>query len=166
MNPHMRRLLVFVSLVAMVMAVSVPVQGSESAPPDAELEGRPIDPIDVGELFCDAIDYPDIECFASHAELDAAIVARLGEGLLESGYIRAYADSNFGGASMALDGDISNLGSIGWNNRISSIRSFGSESGTFYENTGYGGWGYFVCCNQQILYVGDLFNDQFSSFDT
>ncbi len=67
-----------------------------------------------------------------------------------TGKIIIYQDSNFGGASREVTGDMSSLTSIGFNDRISSIKVLGSVW-VGYEHSGYQG-------RQYILEEGDYAN--------
>ena len=163
MSVQSRFRLVVASVIAVLMCL--PSAALASDEPTAELDGRRIDPALVSEYHCHDFDNPVFRCFGTESELDADMAARRGGGDFGAGYIRAYADAGLSGSSIILTSDVWNLASIGWNNRISSVQSVGFQSGTFHQHAGYGGWGFFVCCGAGYTYVGDAFNDQFSSFD-
>jgi hypothetical protein len=80
-----------------------------------------------------------------------------------SGYVIAWENSSFGGSSVVLSQNYASLVGIGWNDRISSYKVYTSLTGGFYQHINYGGRLQVFCCYQQIGYVGDLYNDTFSS---
>ncbi len=106
-------------------------------------------------------------CFVSEADRDADFDASRGAGvqaLSGGGWVIAYAQASYAGSSVTMSRSYSNLGSIGWNDVISSYKVYTSLTGAFYKNTSYGGTYQTYCCWSQVPYVGDTFNDTFSSF--
>jgi hypothetical protein len=106
-------------------------------------------------------------CFASEADRDADFeAAREGEiqALSSGGWVIAYVHASYAGSSVTLSQSYTNLGSIGWADVISSYKVYTSLTGAFYKNTSYGGTFQSYCCWAQVPYVGDTFNDTFSSF--
>ena len=79
-------------------------------------------------------------------------------------YVIVFEHGQYAGASMSLSQDYSYLGTIGWNDKISSFKSFGA-SGKFWENAPSGGFAYFFGSTTWVAYVGDQFNDRFSALD-
>ncbi len=142
--------------------------GTSGADITADLNGRAIAPEHIADYYCHDLDFPKIHCFASERELDVAVAGRgigpfAADGLLGVTYVHVFVNSSFGGASAYLANDYVNLGSIGWNDRISSFVALNSQSGRLYDDAYYGGSSYFFCCNISVAYVGDAFNDTFSS---
>jgi hypothetical protein len=147
----------------------------------ADLDGRPIPAVQVGDWHCHDFDYPLIHCFRSADELDAAVVSlgyeplgpgtstteSLGPaslaGLLAVSYVRVFVDASFAGNSAYFSVNYSNLGLIGWNDKISSFVGLDRATGQFWENAGYSGFLFGFCCNAQVSYVGNTSNDKFSS---
>jgi hypothetical protein len=84
-------------------------------------------------------------------------------GVTATAYVRAYADATFGGSSFTFSSDYTNLGAVGWNDRISSYVSLNCGAGEFREHSGYAGFRYAFSCGDQVTYVGDAYNDRFSS---
>ena len=171
-----RRLALLVALAAL-LASAGPVAARDGPEIIADLEGRRIASSEVGEYHCHDLDFPRIHCFTSSAEVEAAVAA-LGVdpgpapagsasndalAALATSYVRIFADANFAGSSAYLSVNYSNLGSIGWNDRISSFYGLSSARGEFREHVDYAGFTYGFCCNQQVSYVGDAYNDKFSS---
>ena len=172
-----RRLAVLLALAAL-LASARPVAADDAPQIIADLEGRVIASTEVGEYHCHDFDFPRIHCFTSSAELEAAVAALGvdpgpqepasmgsgdGLGILATNYVRIFADASFGGSSAYLSANYSDLSSIGWNDRISSFYGLNSARGEFWEHKGYTGFVYGFCCNQQVSYVGDAYNDKFSS---
>lgn len=180
LSRHIRSWTAIVVLASSLLALPPGVAAGEP-PIRADLDGRPIPVVDVGDWFCHDFDYPVIHCFRSAAELDAA-VADLGVAPLEpSGdtavssslgspsvvlglsYVRVFVDAGYAGNSAYFSVNYSNLGLIGWNDKISSFIALNGLSGQFFENTNYWGLVDSFCCSQSVSYVGDIYNDKFSS---
>jgi hypothetical protein len=79
-------------------------------------------------------------------------------------YVRIWEDAGQDGASMYLSQDYANLGSIYWNDRITSFKALNGESGVFHHDVGYE-TPYSFCCNQSVNKVGSTHNDKFSSVE-
>lgn len=147
----------------------------------ADLEGTPIPAVQVGDWFCHDFDHPLIHCFRTARALDEAVTSlgyqALGPsangsdgldaasptGVLAVSYVHVYVDSNYAGSSAYFSVNYSNLGLIGWNDKISSLVGLDSATGQFFVNTNYLGSIYAFCCNSPVSYVGDFYNDRFSS---
>ena len=65
---------------------------------------------------------------------------------------------------MTLSTDQPWLSSIGWNDRISSFKSFGA-TGRFLENSPGSGLVYTFGSGAQISFLSASYNDKFSAFD-
>jgi hypothetical protein len=140
---------------------------------EADLGGRSIPAVDVGRYHCDDIDFPRIHCYVTAAALEQAVARRLvaarpaGPGDLATApavtYVRIYADVNYAGASAYLSVAYDDLSVIGWNDRISSFKGQAGNGGTFFEHIYGGGFAYGFNANQNVSYVGDAYNDRFSS---
>lgn len=148
------------------------------------LDGEPIGLERAAQLHCHDFDYPVITCFRTLAALEAEAARRMRstrEGStpadaarvdtldavaasLTSGYVQVFADGAYGGSSAALSVDYSNLGAIGWDDRISSFKSFGA-SGRFHIDPAFSGNSYVFGTTAQVSYVGDSWNDRFSSLN-
>jgi hypothetical protein len=181
MHPRVSRLWTAIVLLASI-ALIVPAATAASDPAiRADLDGRPIPAVQVGDWYCHDLEYPLIHCFRTAGELDAA-VASLGYQLLGPGtspnesaatgspagaltvnYVHVYVDANYLGNSAYFSVNYSNLGLIGWNDKISSFVGLDSATGQFFENSGYSGFIFGWCCNSQVSYVGNSSNDKFSS---
>jgi len=152
------------ALVAALLAATAP--GVSAGTIRATLDGRPIGLAQVGGLACHDLEFPVIRCYSTVAQLDAAVAAdRFSVDLATSGgYVIVYQNIYYGGANpKVLTTDVPWLSDIGWNDKISSFRSFGA-TGVFYEHSPTGGFGYYYGPASQVPYVGDFYNDKFSSF--
>ena len=139
--------------------------------PNADLGGRPLRLDEVGEFYCHDFAFPAIHCFRSEEELDRA-VADWGAGPLAKGasntlagitYVHVWVDAGYYGNSAYLSQDYRSLGDIGWNDKISSLVVMNLQSGAFYEHNDFVGFVYHFCCGSAVTYVGDYYNDKFSS---
>ncbi len=138
----------------------------------ADLEGQPIPAVEVGRYWCEDADFPRIHCYRSLPALDAAVRRRgpdqtssepnSGTSALASYYVRIFADKGYLGEALYLSAPYHDLSDIGWNDRISSFYGVGG-SGTFYPHIYEGGAAYRFGAYDQVTYVGDVYNDQFSS---
>lgn len=139
----------------------------------ADLGGRPIPAVEVGRYHCEDFDFPRIHCYTSAVELDRAVARRLaapmpsGPGApvttLATSYVLVFADARFQGASAYLSAQYDDLSVIGWNDRISSFQGQSGNGGTFFEHSYEGGFAYGFSAGQWVSYVGDPYNDKFSS---
>lgn len=147
------------------------------APAVAAADDRPIllggETISVGQaadLSCHDLDQAAIHCFMDSSEMEAAIADLLGnlrdggEGLLVVGYVTVYEDASYSGAARTLSTDYADLGSIGWNDRISSFKSFGA-TGNFREHTPAGGFVYSYSSGVTVPTLNGTYNDKFSLFN-
>jgi hypothetical protein len=135
----------------------------------ATLDGEVISPAQAADLHCHDFDYPRIRCFvsseemladigvAASAELDAANLTAL------AGFMVVYADPAYAGASRTLSVDYPNLGSLGWNDRISSFKSYG-VTGNFREHSPAGGFTYTFGSSSQVSSLSSTYNDKFSAY--
>ena len=162
------RPLTILTLVFVLLLVSLAPVASAGDRLRADLEGTSIPLADVGKHFCHDLDAPAIHCFADLATLDAAVASRkaTGVGALAVSYVQVFADRDYGGPAAYLSASYSNLGTIGWNDRISSYKVLISGSGEFREHINFVGEIDTFCCTQRVTYVGDSLNDKYSSART
>lgn len=163
----MRSTIVRAIAVALLLALVFPLSAS-AAGLSATLDGKRLRLDRVPEFNCHDFDYPVIRCFSSPEGISADVAARLEGGpasarLLLGGYVTAYEDSGYLGSSISLSADYASLGSIGWNDRISSFKSFGAVGG-FWEHSPPAGFYYGYTTNTQVSNLG-TYNDRFSAFD-
>jgi len=172
----MRRRFMHIAVVILAGLALAPVVEGGGNELRVELEGRPIPPTEAGNYHCHDFDYPLIRCYRTSAELEDAAARRTEGGGLDGmdtgsadagtasvSYVRVFSDANHKGTSAYLNQPYDRLGDIGWNDRISSFTSLTSAGGRFWQDTYGRGWSYSFCCLQSVGYVGDAYNDQFSS---
>jgi hypothetical protein len=181
MHPRLSRLwTVGVLLVSIALIVPSGVAASDPTI-RADLNGRPIPAVQVGDWYCHDFEFPLIHCFRTEEELDAAVAGPgsqpLGPetstnesagtaspaGVLAVNYVHVYVDASYFGNSAYFSVNYSNLALIGWNDKISSFVGLDSATGQFWENASYTGFLFGFCCNAQVSYVGNSSNDRFSS---
>jgi hypothetical protein len=157
---------VFIVLTVSSLATCLVPASAAAAGITAELDGRSLPVAAINKFHCEVLDYPRVHCFRSEAARDAKVLSAIrGPAAVPTGYVTAWQDASFGGPSVTLTTDVSNLGSIGWNDRITSFKAVSGASGRFYEHAGYGGIYYAFCCGAQVSNVGQTYNDKFSSLD-
>jgi hypothetical protein len=99
----------------------------------------------VPSLNCHDFDVDVIRCFSTAELIATDIAARVGgqdaagARLLLTGFVTVYQDANYGTPSFTFSNDEPFLAAIGWNDRISSFRSFGAV-GNFREHAPAGGF--------------------------
>lgn len=132
----------------------------------ATLDGKSISLERAGDLSCHDFDYPVLRCFASPAALTRELARRTNAGgaVILAGYVTVFEHAGYDGSWMTLSSDQPWLSSIGWNDRISSFKSFGA-SGRFRQNSPGGGFIYAFSTGAQISFLSNTYNDKFSAFD-
>ena len=163
-----RAVLVFV--VCSILAVAAPPLASAAGPVQATLDGQQISLEQARALSCHDFDRPVLTCFRTAGEMlaAAAMSARRqasGATTLQATatpYVVVYADGGYAGAARAISQSYAHLSDIGWNDTISSFRSYGA-AGYFTENSPNGGFVYNFYGTTQASYVGDAYNDRFSA---
>lgn len=158
-----------VGTVGMMLTLLTPVSVGGADEMTAILDGQRISVARAAELSCHDLDYPVITCFSSSKEMLEAVSVLTtersdgGTEALATGYVIVWADATFAGASRTLSINYPYLGDIGWNDRISSFRSYGA-SGRFREHSPGSGFIYSYSSSAYVTYVGDVYNDKFSAF--
>ena len=126
----------------------------------ADLDGVPIKLEQVGQWYCDDFSYPAIHCFSSPVVLEArSAVFQL---VSSVDFVTVYELGSFSGSYMHMSQDYTALLTIGWNDRISSLKGRNNVASRFFGDWFYGGAPYDVCCNVQITALGS-FDNTFSS---
>lgn len=169
-----------VAAVVALASASTPSATTTAANPmalRAELDGRPIALADVSRFHCHDREYPLIRCFGTALERDrnegvagaATKPAVDGDGAEVSAaaaypYVRWYLDASYAGPSFDAYFDYRDLGSVGWNDKISSFQTFFGAHPRWWRDLSFTGtswdWG-----TTSVPYVGDAANDRFSSVD-
>lgn len=147
--------------VMLVMAATMPAVTSAGSIEvlTADLDGVPLKLELVGQWYCDDFDYPAIHCYSSPVSLESR--ATLFQ-LTAVDFLTVYEAGSFAGSYMHMSQDYTALATIGWNDRISSLRGRNSEQSHLYTDWFYGGTTYSVCCNTQISSLGS-YDNTFSS---
>jgi len=149
-------------LIATLLAPSAAFAGDADPELSATLDGRPIPLDEVGKHDCDDFSYPEIRCFSVRVVIDSR--ALLVTMLTSIDYVSIYDGTNYTGASMNVSQDYGTLSTIGWNDRISSIKGRNSDTGTLWTDWFYGGTWYSFCCNTQVPNLG-AYSNAFSSVE-
>ena len=153
----------------LALALAAPALAADKV--RATLDGKPISLEDASALSCSDVNYPVLTCYRTEAELEAAMDASslqltqnagVAAATTATGYVIVFEHGQYAGASLAITHDYSCLCTIGWNDKISSFKSYGA-SGKFWENAPNGGFIYYFGPSTQVAYVGDAYNDRFSA---
>jgi hypothetical protein len=164
----MSRRLALASLMAAAM-LNAPLTALAADEPTARLRAflgdREIATSEAGRHHCHDLDHPVVRCYRSAAEAERAVAERLQQeaSLLATNFVRVFEHASYNGASAYLSQNYSDLGSIGWNDRISSYRVLNGGSGTFHQPVSYSGIQLGFCCNDNVSSLSATYNDQFSS---
>jgi hypothetical protein len=126
----------------------------------ADLDGRPIKLELVGNWYCDDFSYPAIHCFSSPQNETMRTASVLAVTAVD--FVTVYEYTSWAGSYMHMSQDYTVLATIGWNDRISSLKGRNSETSHFYVDWFNGGASYALCCNSQISSLGS-FDNTFSS---
>jgi hypothetical protein len=153
---------------ALAVIVALPgSQASGTAGVRAMLDGEPITLKEATGLSCHDFDYPVLTCFTDSKQMEQVAAVRFAalEALAAaSGYIVVFENGTYGGASRTISRSYAYLGDIGFNDKISSFKSYGA-TGRFTEHAPPGGLVYFFSSSTWVSYVGDSYNDKFSAVD-
>ena len=137
----------------------------------ADLEGRPIDPAQASSYFCHDFDFPQIHCFSTPSELEAAVAESVSpstQGVViaavtASDYVTVYSSPSYGGSFAHLSQNYDALATIGWNDTISSYKARNNRTGSFFEHWFAGGAKRNFCCNQNVPSLPAGVDNTFSS---
>jgi hypothetical protein len=155
----MAALAVILSLTA---GASPVVAAGNGAGLKAYLDGKRIAVADVGKFYCDDFDYPVIRCStAPHVAQARATAVTL---LAGADYVTIFNETAFQGSFMHVSQDYDSLLTIGWNDRVSSLKGRNSATGKFWTDWFMGGTYYWFCCNQQVSSLGS-YDNRFSSVE-
>lgn len=142
------------------------VNARTDSPVRADLEGRPIKAAEISSYYCNDFDFPEIHCYTSAAELEAAGASAAPSMLAAFGpgdYVTIYSEPTYGGSYMHLSQNYDTLFWIGWNDRISSIKARNSAHGTFWSDWNGTGRAFDFCCNQTVPYFSATVDNTFTS---
>lgn len=148
--------------VLLATAVTMPAAANSGSTEvvTADLDGVPLKLEQVGKWYCDDFNYPAIHCFSNAVQLESR--ATLFQLLTAVDFVTVYEAGSYSGSFMHMSQDYTALATIGWNDRISSLRGRNSEQSHFFADWFYGGTTYSVCCNTQISSLG-TYDNTFSS---
>jgi hypothetical protein len=137
----------------------------------ATLEDAAISLQEARELSCHDFDFPVLRCFATAGLLETEVARRVQvraaagpAPLAGDGYVTVYENVLYSGSALTLSADQAWLSSVGWNDRISSFKSFGA-TGNFREDSPTGGFIYGYGATTQISSLTGTYNDKFSAFN-
>jgi hypothetical protein len=160
-----------IAAVAVVLVVAADPAGAYGTPLSADLEGTPITLRDVGRYHCHDLAYPRLHCFRTSERSEAAVRAiderrttrtrRRTSGsaaTTAASYVRIFDGSGYAGSSAYLSQSYSTLGTIGWDNRVSSFKSLNLGYGAFYTGTSYGGTSRAFAGGDAVSSLGGLDN--------
>jgi hypothetical protein len=157
---------------AAILAASVASTAAAGSPAGsgerrAQLDGRTIALADVARFQCHDRDFPIIRCFNTAAERDRDMLALGSSVELVSAihYVTWYDGANFPEPpSFAAYWSEPDLTIYGWNDKISSFRTYNGGHPRWWQDVGNKGsawdWG-----TLSKAYVGDAANDQFSGVE-
>ena len=159
-----RRLLLVATFVGMLSLLAGPASADNLV--RVTYGDKVVRAADVASASCHDLDYPIIKCFATPAAmlLDAGVRQQVRPlTALTTGYVIAYEHVGYAGSQLLLSANEAWLEDLGWNDRISSLKSFGA-TGNFRENSPAGGFIYAYSATTQVTTVGSTYNDKFSAF--
>lgn len=164
--PSLFRRLALVAVLALATA-SQPALASASGL-TADLAGAPLALAEVGSYYCHDLDYPRIHCFRTLRQVEASADA-MSAGVLSvaaatsAQYLRVYDLQGYAGPSMIMSANYNDLGTIGWNDRISSYVALNGLSFGLWTNTMMTGNGLLGCCSQSASSLPSGYDNQISS---
>lgn len=152
------------------MLISGVAQAAPSRPYiRADVQGRQIEPSEIGKYFCHDFDFPRIRCFESAAELDGALVMTstatlsVAAAFGPNDYVTVYSGPTFSGNYAHLSQNYDTLFVIGWNDQISSYKGRNGASGTFWSDWYGNGRATSFCCNTQVTSLPAGVDNTFTS---
>ena len=165
-----RRLRIAGALALGAVCLVTPVIQAKQPELRADLDGRQIDPAHASSYFCHDFDFPQIHCFSTPGELEAAVATTASEssqaGVAAFGpadYVTVYSLPTYAGSFAHLSQNYDALATIGWNDSISSYRARNNRRGTFYQHWFAGGTAKNFCCNQNVPSLPAGVDNTFSS---
>lgn len=165
----MRRTILCVAIGFVVLMSAPGATAWASGGLSATLNGKSIPLHEVGSHSCHDLDYPILRCFDSAEKMNADLAVLSSEGraasagALSVGYVIVYEHASYAGSQLAMSANQTWLSSIGWNDKISSFKSFGA-TGNFREDSPAGGFVYYYSTSSQVPSLNGTYNDRFSAF--
>ena len=161
--------------IAAILVVSLVGAGATAATDglSATYRGQEVALNDTAAHHCHDGDYPQIRCFDSAVERDLDLVVQTARGAIALGpepepppatyYVTWYEAANYGGSSFTASASYSNLGVLGWSDRISSFKSLNNGRPKWWRDPNFAGTTWQWPAGAQVSYVGAGANDLFSS---
>lgn len=143
-----------------------PAMASNSGQPRASLQGASIPLREVGQHHCHNAKGLMISCFATSRARDRDLGRQrqaIAANSMSVAYVTVYEHSYYGGASLTIFDPISHLGTLGWNDAISSFKSLNGQRPKWWPDTFYAGLPWQWAAGAWVSYVGNAANDRFSS---
>jgi hypothetical protein len=159
------------STVVLVAAAATGVSARSLHAQSATYRGHTISLREVANYHCHTGRKNVISCFDTESDKDRSLdqltagSASLASATSSTQYVTFYADINFGGASFTAVDPIADLGSIGWNDRISSFKSLNSGHPMWWKDAHFGNQNWQWVAGSWVGNVGADANDQFSSVE-
>ena len=151
-----------VCLTALLIAAGTGAQGRAEERLQARLDGRAIPLKDVAGYYCHDRGYPVIECFTSAGDRDTDSTSA-SYGVLSAPFVVFYQDEDYRGLNYEAWNAIPNLGTIGWNDMVTSFKSLNLGRPRWFKDAGYGYPSWRWAAGAWVPNVGDAANDAFSS---
>lgn len=118
--------------IGLLLLLAAPA-GAQAAGIRATLDGVRVSVRAASAAHCLLVTARRLECYSSEAARDALLAASAAKP------VTLYENVEYGGGSLATSISISSLGSLGWNDRASSLRVASGYTGRFYLNANWGG---------------------------
>ncbi len=113
---------------------------------------------------CHDRDLPVIRCFETAEERDDDLeVGGRHARLAVVAYVLLFIDENYGGVSFTAHNPMPNLGTVGWNDKITSFKSLNGQRPRFYSDANYGTPSWRWAAGAWVSNVGSSANDVISS---
>ena len=163
---RVRAVAVVIGMLGTVLLSGTAQAASESPNIRADLEGRPITASEISLYYCHDFAFPEVHCFSSASELEAALTP--GDGLSAAAfgpndYVTIYSEPTYAGSYMHVSQNYDTLFWIGWNDRISSFKARNSARGTFWSDWQATGHRTDFCCNQTVPALSSTVDNTFTS---
>lgn len=131
----------------------------------ATFRGARIPLREIRQHHCHNARHAVIRCFASSAERDQDLAGSrfaVTAGTAVA-YVTFFEHAYYGGSSLTVTEPIPHLGTLGWNDAISSFKSLNGQKPKWWPDTYYAGLPWQWGAGAWVSYVGDGANDRFSS---
>lgn len=161
-----RLFLVAAAVLTAAATISPPVTDAATGMLRATFRGERIALREVRQHHCHKTRHAVIRCFATSAQRDQDLDGRrlsLVAGASSVAYVTFFEHAYYGGSSLTVADEIPHLGTLGWNDAISSFKTLNGRRPKWWSDTYYGGLAWQWSAGAWVSYVGDGANDRFSS---